>query len=107
MLFNSLEFLLFFPVVLVLYYLLPFKYRWLLLLIASYYFYMGWEPAYASLLLITTTVDYFVANRIQHTTDPKARKGWLILSLCINLGILFYFKYFGFFIENIEHLTGV
>jgi alginate O-acetyltransferase complex protein AlgI len=106
MLFNSFEFLLFFPVVLVLYYLLPFKYRWLLLLIASYYFYMGWEPAYASLLLLTTTVDYFVANRIQHTADPKARKSLLVLSLIINLGILFYFKYFGFFIENIEHLTG-
>jgi D-alanyl-lipoteichoic acid acyltransferase DltB (MBOAT superfamily) len=61
MLFNSIEFLIFFPIVVVLYFLLPHRYRWLLLLAASYYFYMSWRPEYIVLILASTLVDYFVA----------------------------------------------
>ncbi|MDZ4751322.1 MAG: MBOAT family protein [Flavobacteriales bacterium] len=77
-----------------------------MLLIASYYFYMGWEPIYASLLFLTTAIDYVVANRIQRTTKQNHRKLLLIVSICCNLGILFYFKYYNFFIENINDLAG-
>lgn len=105
MLFNTLEFLLFFPVVLVLFYLLPHKYRWLLLLVASYYFYMGWNPAYVLLLVLTTTVDFYVANRMQDYADKKDRRPWLLLSLFFNIGLLMYFKYYNFFIDNINSLS--
>jgi len=59
MLFNSLQFLIFFPIVILLYYLLPHSKRWIFLLLASYYFYMSWNPAYIVLILISTLVDYF------------------------------------------------
>ena len=72
MLFNSLAFLLFFPIVCVLYYAIPsarVKVRNLLLLIASYYFYMNWEPVYAILLLMSTVITYFAALSIAHFKD--------------------------------------
>ncbi|MDZ4824012.1 MAG: MBOAT family O-acyltransferase [Flavobacteriales bacterium] len=106
MLFNSLHFLVFFPVVLILFYVLPHRWRWAMLLVASYYFYMGWNAAYASLLFITTTVDYFVARRIELCSEKRDRKRWLLLSLSANLGLLLYFKYYNFFIDNINHLSG-
>jgi len=106
MLFNSVEFLIFFPVVLVLFYLIPHRFRWVLLLVSSYYFYMGWNPAYASLLFLTTTVDFFVANRMEAFAEKKQRRPWLLLSIFFNLGLLMYFKYYNFFVDNINGLSG-
>lgn len=102
MLFNSLTFLLFFPIVVFIYFLLPYKYRWILLLIASYYFYMCWKAEYLILILISTLVDYFVAIRMSELPEKKERKKYLYLSLLVNLGILFGFKYFNFFSDSVH-----
>ena len=94
MLFNSLEFLLFFPVVVGLFYATPHRHRWLLLLVASYAFYMAWEPAYGLLIGLSTTVDYTVARRLHVASRTTVRRAWLMVSLCLNLGLLFSFKYY-------------
>ena len=92
MLFNSLSFLLFFPVVCVLYYCIPnsqVRARNWFLLIASYYFYMNWEPAYALLLLTSTVVTYFSSLGIENMKDQHKKKLCLITSLVLNIAILF------------------
>jgi len=105
MLFNSLEFLVFFPLVIMLYYALPFGYRWLLLLVASYVFYMWWKAEYALLLLLSTGIDYFAAIALDKTENRTKRKWLLALSLCSNLGILFFFKYFNFVNTNLGSVS--
>lgn len=102
MLFNSWQFILFFPVVVCLYFSLPERFRWALLLGASYFFYMCWKPAYLVLILISTLVDYCAALTMARTSSRLKRKGLLILSLCANLGLLFSFKYFNFFNESLR-----
>ncbi len=96
MLFNSLHFVLFFPLVVAAYFLLPFKYRWAFLLGASYYFYMCWKPEYVLLLLFSTLIDYYAGVQIGKSANPRKRKLLLCLSLGTNLGTLFLFKYFNF-----------
>ena len=105
MLFNSIAFLLFFPIVCMLYFAIPFnliKARNLLLLIASYYFYMNWEPTYALLLLTSTFVTYVAALGIGHFENKQKKKICLVSSLVLNLAILFLFKYYNFISSNIE-----
>ncbi|MEX1307254.1 MAG: MBOAT family O-acyltransferase [Eubacteriales bacterium] len=97
MLFNSFEFLIFFPIVALLYFILPHKYRWVLLLAASYYFYMAWKPGYILLIIFSTVVDYFASIWMAKQTDKRKRKVFLLISLFTNLGLLFIFKYFNFF----------
>lgn len=104
MLFNSLEFVIFFPLVVCIYFLIPQKCRWLFLLIASYIFYMGWNAAYALLLLISTFVTYATSLLIDRTPKQKMKKLWLTLSIVLNLGILFTFKYFNFFSDTLYAL---
>lgn len=105
MLFNSLHFLLFFPAVCIIYFILPsLRARNLFLLGASYYFYMNWEPLYALLLLSSTLVTYLAALEIGHCTGQRAKRRCLIGSLVLNLGILFLFKYYNFVAENISGL---
>ncbi len=96
MLFNSLHYLIFLPIVVGLYYLFPHKWRWLLLLLASYYFYMCWKAAYAILLLISTGVAYGTGLGISRTEDPRTKKRLLWVCITVLLGILFSFKYFNF-----------
>lgn len=97
MLFNSFHFLVFFPVVVTIYFIMPYKYRWVVLLLSSYYFYMAWEPAYLILILISTVIDYFAGIMMDRVPDKKRRLKYLLLSLTANLGLLFLFKYFNFF----------
>jgi len=108
MLFNSLQFLLFFVVVTILYFSLRFRLRWALLLAASCYFYMVFQPAYILILFLTIVIDYIAGIWIERTGTPggnsPARKWLLILSLISNIGILAFFKYLGFFTENIAFL---
>ena len=104
MLFNSLEFLLFLPVVVALYFTLPVKWRWLLLLVASYFFYMSWKAEYAILILFTTLVDYSVAIKIGNELSKRKKKNWLLLSILVNLGMLAGFKYLNFFSESANAL---
>ena len=101
MLFNSLGFLLFFPIVTIAYYLLPQKVRWAFLLAASYFFYMCWNAAYALLLLSSTVVTYAAAQLIDRSRKQSVKKGFLAFSLIVNLGILFTFKYFEFFTSGL------
>ena len=105
MLFNSLHFLIFFPIVTLVYYLLPHQFRWVLLLAASYYFYMVWSPIYAVLIVGSTLVDYIAAIQMSKTNRGGVRKLYLFSSLIANLGILFIFKYYGFFIDTINAFT--
>ncbi|MCL4138179.1 UNVERIFIED_CONTAM: hypothetical protein GTU68_064966 [Idotea baltica] len=102
MLFNSLHFLAFFPIVVTIYFLLAPKWRWVLLLLASYYFYMSWKAEYIVLIIISTLIDYFAANRMAKIPNRAGRKKYLYLSLLSNLGILFGFKYFNFFSDNVQ-----
>ena len=97
MLFNSLEFILFFPIVCLVYYLLPgIKGRTIFLLLASYYFYMCWEPVYALLLLTSTSITYISALCMDRSRSRRWRKISLFSGIFINLGILFFYKYYEF-----------
>lgn len=102
MLFNSFHFLMFFPIVVGLYYALPQKFRWILLLIASYYFYMSWKAEYIILIVASTLVDFGAGLAIENADSKKRKKLWLFLSLFVNLGLLFTFKYWDFFNESIR-----
>jgi D-alanyl-lipoteichoic acid acyltransferase DltB (MBOAT superfamily) len=104
MLFNSLQFAVFLPIVFISYWLLPHKYRWLLLLIASYYFYMSWNAKYVVLILFTTAVSYFAAILIEKTENVKSRKIILAFTLIACLGVLFAFKYYNFFSSSLTAL---
>ena len=95
MLFNSLKFLVFFPLVFLLYWALPHRARKYLLLAASYYFYMCWKPEFIVLILYSTAVDYLCALGMERRAEQK--KLFLAVSLTMNLGLLFFFKYFNFF----------
>lgn len=106
MLFNSFEFLIFFPVVTVLYFLVPHNWRWLHLLIASCIFYMAFIPVYILILIFTIIIDYFAGIIIAESAGKK-RKLFLIISLIANIGILAVFKYYNFFIENVNDLFGM
>ncbi len=100
MLFNSFDFLFFFPLVVILYYVLAHKYRTYLLLIASYFFYFYWEPALVLLLFASTIIDYYCGIKIHEADNQKTSKQFLYLSIFVNLGMLFFFKYLGFFTET-------
>ncbi|QEM09642.1 MBOAT family O-acyltransferase [Mucilaginibacter rubeus] len=102
MIFNSFTFLLFFPMVTVLYFLLPHKFRWMLLLGASCYFYMFFKAIYILILFFTIIIDYTAGIYLEKVTDPKKKKLLLILSLTANIGVLAVFKYFNFFNANLS-----
>ena len=105
MLFNSFGFLVFFPIVVCVYFLIPEKIRYLWLLAASYYFYMCWNAEYALLLLFSTAATYFGALAVERF---RAKKVFLALTVCANLSVLFVFKYFDFALDNLnEILTGL
>jgi alginate O-acetyltransferase complex protein AlgI len=95
-LFNSLQFLIFFPLVVGFYFALPYKYRWILLLAASYYFYGCWKAEYLVLIVASTLIDYSAGLLMSKYPDKRRRRIFLIMSLSANLGLLFSFKYFNF-----------
>lgn len=103
MLFNSFHFVFFFIVVTTLYFLLPHKFRWMLLLGSSCYFYMVFLPIYILILGFTIVVDYY-AGILLETTEGKKRKYWLIASLVANIGVLAVFKYYNFLNDNLSVL---
>ncbi|MBC8432935.1 MAG: MBOAT family protein [Desulfobacterales bacterium] len=98
--FNSFQFLIFFPSVVGLYFLIPYRFRWILLLAASYYFYMCWKVEYIFLIIASTMIDYFTGIMMGREEDKRKRKKYLIISLSGNLGLLFAFKYFNFFNDS-------
>jgi len=104
MLFNTIQFVIFLPLVIVLYYLMPHKYRWILLLAASYIFYMFWDVRYIFLIVSSTLADYLFALQMEKHETRGKRKLYLILSLVVNLGLLFTFKYLNFFTTSLNGL---
>lgn len=107
MLFNSISFLFFFPIVCIVYFMIPanqLRLRNVMLLLASYYFYMNWEPTYALLLLTSTLITYLAALGIEYFRTVRYRKLCLVSSLVLNLSILFLFKYYNFLAQNVEAL---
>lgn len=105
MLFNSIEFLIFFPTVTLLYYVIPSRVRWVLLLGASYAFLMRWRPEYILLILASTAVAYLTAIKIEKEDHPAARRRLFLLSIFTNIGLLVAFKYFNFFNGNFRALV--
>lgn len=104
MLFNSLPFVIFFPVVTALFFLLPHKFRWFLLLAASCFFYMFFKPVYILILAFTIVIDYYAGILLENEPDKTRKKKYLVMSLIANIGILAVFKYYNFLNTNV---TGV
>ncbi len=101
MLFNSNAFYIFFPIVFTVYWIIPAKYRWGVLLISSYYFYMSWNIKYVTLILTTTLVSYCAALLMERTESRRKKKLCLTSALLISFGILFFFKYFNFLSKSV------
>ena len=92
--FNSIEFLVFFPLIALAFFSIPHRWRWPLLLGASYLFYASWNPKYITVLLMMTAIGYLGGRLLERETRPKTRRIILTFSLLASLGILFSFKYF-------------
>ena len=107
MLFNSLSFIVFFVIVLILYYLNIFnwKAKKRMLLLASYVFYGMWNPPLIILLWISTIVDWTAGKKLAIEENQRKRKLWLLLSMIVNLGFLAFFKYGDFLLENFTALA--
>jgi alginate O-acetyltransferase complex protein AlgI len=104
MLFNSLEFIIYFPIVVAFYFAISPRYRWILLLIASYYFYMCWNYKYIILIITSTVIDYIAGIHIYKEQVKWKKRFYLLLSLFTNLGLLFSFKYFNFFGDSFNFI---
>jgi alginate O-acetyltransferase complex protein AlgI len=105
MIFNSLTFVAFFAIVLALH-AMPFSWtvKKINLLIASYVFYSAWNPPFVLLLWISTVVDWFAAKQLVYATNPWSRRGWMLISVIANLGMLGFFKYGNFLLANFSAL---
>lgn len=103
MFFNSFDFLVFFPIVVLVYFLFPHRIRHVWLLISSYYFYMCWNAKYALLILFSTVITY-ASGLLLEKVRPKRKR--LIMALCVisNLAVLGYFKYFNFIIDSLNSI---
>lgn len=108
MLFNSGQFFVFFVVVFFLYWIIPsLRVRNLILLVASVYFYISWNAYLALVIVVTTAIDYLLALRMEGASEESSKKFCLLVSICMNLGLLCYFKYLGFFARTFEPLIQV
>jgi len=96
MIFTSLEYLIFLPIVLAVFWATPYQRRWAFLLVVSYVFYMFWKAEYALIMLTLTIVDYFAGIRIANAATQSSRRLWLAGSIVANLSMLFFFKYYNF-----------
>lgn len=103
MLFNSINFAIFFPIVFLLYWFATkgdLKLQNILLLIASYFFYASWDYRFLFLLVFSTLLDYYTGIKMHDAPNQRMRKFWFLLSICVNLGFLGIFKYFNFFASS-------
>lgn len=101
MLFHSIQFLFFFAIVVAIYFAIPYRYRWLLLLCTSYFFYGFFSPAYIPLLFGLTLINYYAALRMGDYRKPPGRKGYFIFCLLSNILLLLTFKYYNFFAQSL------
>ncbi len=105
MVFNSIEFLIFLPIVVLLFYLLPHKWRWLMLLAASCVFYMWFVPKYILILLVTIVIDYGAGVLMERYADRhKLKKTFFVISIVSTLAVLLVFKYLNFLTANLDQL---
>lgn len=104
MLFNSIDFLFFFPLVVLVYLIVPRKIRYIWVLIASYYFYMSWNPRYIVLILFSTLVTWLGGLLIEKTISQKRKKLYVVISIALNLLVLTVFKYSDFLINSLEKI---
>ncbi|MBQ4354449.1 MAG: MBOAT family protein, partial [Clostridia bacterium] len=102
--FNSLTFLIYYPIVLLLYFILPLKIRWIMLLAASYFFYMSWNASLLFLILFTTLISWICSLVIEKTDSLFKKRLCLIITLIVSLGILFFFKYYNFLAQSVSGL---
>ncbi|MCP4971737.1 MAG: MBOAT family protein, partial [Arcobacter sp.] len=102
MLFNSIDYLIFLPLVFVIYWLLQNRLREqnILLLLSSYVFYAWWDWRFLSLIIYSSLIDYIVGLKINSSKSKRVKKNWLLLSLVSNLGLLAIFKYYNFFADT-------
>ncbi len=110
MLFNSFDFGLFLPIVFILYWLIGskrIKQQNILLLCASYFFYGIWDWRFLILIFLSSIVDYYAGQKIESSKHKATKKRWLLLSIMWNLGVLFAFKYFNFFLDNLKLLIDI
>lgn len=107
MLFNSFNFLVFFPIVALIYFIMPKKIRYIWLLVASYYFYMCWNAKYVLLIFASTFITWLSGLLISKYKNMRIKKGIVALSFISNLGILFLFKYLDFLILNINRVLSI
>ena len=107
MLFNSLQFAVFLPVVFLIYWAIPNKFRWFLLLVASYFFYMSWNPKYVVLILFTTAISYTAAILIEKQAKKANKKIILAVAAVLCLGVLFFFKYFNFASSSVSVILSI
>lgn len=107
MLFTSFEYIYFILIILITYWSIPQRFRWILLLAASYFFYISWEPTYIILILLSTSIDYFLCRYLIGSDEDKKRKVGLLLSVFMNLGLLFTFKYYNFFQDALHDILGL
>jgi len=106
LLFNSFEYLIFLPIVFILYYALKREYRWFVLLVCSYYFYMSWNAKYVVLILFTTVVSYGCAILLEKSNSQQKKKVLLASALIATLGVLVFFKYFNFLSDSFASILG-
>src|ERR1041384_1546095 len=106
MLFNSFQYWIFFLIVAVLFYSIPFRVGKVLLLCASYVFYMWWDPRFIVLILTSTIVDYYLGILLE-VASGRRKKLLLAVSLVVNLGILGFFKYYDFFAGSLAALLHI
>lgn len=107
MTFNSWEFLLFYPVVLLLYFVLPQKTRWPMLLVASYFFYMCYSPDLVFLILGTTFISWGASRIIDRTDKVAIKRLAIVVTLVVSLGVLFFYKYFNFLSTALSSVIGL
>ncbi|HSN50581.1 MAG TPA: MBOAT family O-acyltransferase, partial [Bacteroidales bacterium] len=107
MLFNSIEYLIFLPVTVCLYYILPSRFQWMILLAASYFFYLLWRVEFVLVLMSATLVSYFAALQMGKLPNKKQRLKYLVASIVVNLGMLIFFKYLGFFTDILNGISGI
>ena len=107
MLFNSFEFMIFFPIVVLLFLIIPKSLRSIWLLIASYYFYMSWNPRYAVLIVFSTLITYLSGILIERFQEEKKRKWVVAGSFICNLAILALFKYANFALDSLNTLFNI
>lgn len=108
MVFSSLDFIFhFLPIFLIVYYLVPARFRNIILLFGSIYFYSIGDLRYLFLLLMSVIVNTITAKSIRHLAHPSRKKAWLIAALVYNFGILFFFKYINFTIDNLNAVLGI